>query len=187
MNLFKSTTSKVFIACFALIGLQAYGFMSMNHTFQDRMSALESQIQDVQSAGISKSDQLASDLDLDARLIVIERLHVGVGDNELDTTQADLHHAIDGVAPATTHTDDFDLGPVAMLWRQRQSERICLATLGALAPVVIFHVRPPEVRTFHLPNCSLVLDASASADVMQPSVAIGLSQANTTKHKRVRH
>jgi hypothetical protein len=71
MNLFKSTTSKVFIACFALIGLQAYGFMSMNHTFQDRMSALESQIQDVQSAGISKSDQLASDLDVVTKRIGI--------------------------------------------------------------------------------------------------------------------
>jgi chromosome segregation ATPase len=71
MNLFKSTTSKVFIACFALIGLQAYGFMSMRHSFQDRMSALESQIQDVQSAGNTKSDQLASDLDVVTKRIGI--------------------------------------------------------------------------------------------------------------------
>ena len=54
MNLFRSTTAKVFIACFALIGLQAYGFMSMRHSFQDRMSALENQIQDVQSARVQK-------------------------------------------------------------------------------------------------------------------------------------
>src|SRR4026209_631004 len=64
MNLFKSTTSKVFIACFALIGLQGYGFMSMHHSFQDRMTALENQIQDARSASNLKSDQLASDLDV---------------------------------------------------------------------------------------------------------------------------
>src|SRR5215470_12465660 len=71
MNLFKTTTAKVFLACFALIGLQAYGFMSLHHTFQDRVSALESQIQDVKSAGNTKSDQLASDLDVVAKRIGI--------------------------------------------------------------------------------------------------------------------
>ena len=71
MNLFKSTTSKVFIACCALIGLQAYGFMSMHHTFQDRMSVLETQIQDVKSASNTKSDQLASDLDVVTKRIGI--------------------------------------------------------------------------------------------------------------------
>jgi len=67
--MFKSTTAKVFIACFALIGLQAYGFMSMHHTIQDRMTALESQIQDVKSAGNTKNDQLAADLDVVAKRI----------------------------------------------------------------------------------------------------------------------
>ena len=71
MNLFRSTTAKVFIACFALIGLQAYGFMSLHHTFQDRMSALENQVQDVKSAGSAKSDQLASDLDVVTKRIGI--------------------------------------------------------------------------------------------------------------------
>lgn len=71
MNLFKSTTSKVFIVCFALIGMQAYGFMSMHHTFQDRMSAMENQLHDVQSASITKSDQLASDLDVVTKRIGI--------------------------------------------------------------------------------------------------------------------
>jgi hypothetical protein len=69
--MFKSTTAKIFIACFALIGLQAYGFMSMHHSFQDRMSALENQIQDVKSASTTKSDQLASDLDVVAKRIGI--------------------------------------------------------------------------------------------------------------------
>jgi len=71
MNLFKSTTSKIFIACFALIGMQAYGFMSMHHTFQDRMSAMENQLHDVQSASNTKSDQLASDLDVVTKRIGI--------------------------------------------------------------------------------------------------------------------
>jgi len=80
MNLFKSTTAKVFLACFALIGLQAYGFMSMHHTLQDRMSALESQIQTVQSASNTKTDQIASDLDVVTKRIGItaqelERAH----------------------------------------------------------------------------------------------------------------
>src|SRR6188472_661477 len=71
MNLFRSTTAKVFIACFALIGLQAYGFMSMRHGLQDRMTALENHIQDVQSANNAKSDQIASDLDVITKRIGI--------------------------------------------------------------------------------------------------------------------
>jgi chromosome segregation ATPase len=69
--MFKSTTAKIFIACFALIGLQAYGFMSMHHTLQDRMSVLENQIQDVKSASNTKSDQLSSDLDVVTKRIGI--------------------------------------------------------------------------------------------------------------------
>jgi chromosome segregation ATPase len=45
--------------------------MSMHHSFQDRMSALENQIQDVRSAEIAKSDQLASDLDVVTKRIGI--------------------------------------------------------------------------------------------------------------------
>jgi chromosome segregation ATPase len=71
MNLFRSTTAKIFIACFALIGLQAYGFMSMRHGFQDRMTALENQIQDVRSDNNAKSDQIASDLDVITKRIGI--------------------------------------------------------------------------------------------------------------------
>ena len=69
--MFRSTTAKVFIACFALIGLQAYGFMSMRHSFQEQVSTLENQIQSVQSANSAKSDQLASDLDVVAKRIGI--------------------------------------------------------------------------------------------------------------------
>ena len=42
--------------------------------------------------------QLAADLNLDTGLVVVEGLHVGVGHDELDTAEADLHHAIDARA-----------------------------------------------------------------------------------------
>ena len=38
-----------------------------------------------------------------------KRLHVGVGDDELDAFQFGGNHAIDGVAPAAAHAYDFDL------------------------------------------------------------------------------
>jgi hypothetical protein len=64
MDWIKSNTSKVFLACFALIGMQTYGFFSMKSTFENRMNGLETQIQDVRSATAAKSAQMASDLDV---------------------------------------------------------------------------------------------------------------------------
>ena len=91
--------------------------------------------------------QLGSDLNLDAGLVVVERLHVGVGHDEFDTAQPDLHHAVDRIAASATYANHFDPGAIPMFWRQRQAERVRLATL---APVDFFHVRPPDVRTSHL-------------------------------------
>jgi hypothetical protein len=115
MNLFNSTTSKVFIACFALIGLQAYGFISMKHSFQDRMSALESQIQDVQSASISKSDQLTSDLDVVTKRIGItaqelEKAHTAAEllKQENARTAQKLHSEIEAKADSETVTQFRD-------------------------------------------------------------------------------
>jgi hypothetical protein len=81
MNWLQSTTSKVFLACFALIGLQGYGYMSMRHSFEDRMSALDTQIQNVQSAGNTKSDQMASDL-----AVITKRM--GITAQELEKAHA---------------------------------------------------------------------------------------------------
>lgn len=64
MNWFKSGTSKIAAVCFALIGLQAYGFLSMRSTVEERMNGLESRIQEVRSASSTKTTQLASDLDV---------------------------------------------------------------------------------------------------------------------------
>ena len=115
MNLFKSTTSKVFIVCFALIGMQAYGFMSMHHTFQDRMSAMENQLHDVQSASITKSDQLASDLDVVTKRIGItaqelEKAHTIAEQlkQENARTAQKLHTEISSKADSETVTQDHD-------------------------------------------------------------------------------
>ena len=42
-----------------------------------------------------------------------QRLQVGVGDDEFDALHAGVDHAVDRVAAASTHADDFDLGVVA--------------------------------------------------------------------------
>ena len=115
MNLFKSTTAKVFMACFALIGLQAYGFMSMHHSFQDQMSALENKIQDVQSAGSTKSDQLASDLDIVTKRIGItaqelEKAHAAAEQLKQENvkTAQKLHTEISSKADSETVTQFRD-------------------------------------------------------------------------------
>ena len=46
----------------------------------------------------------------------LQRLQVGVGDHELDAFQAGVDHAVDGVAAAAAHADDFDLGVVQRLF-----------------------------------------------------------------------
>jgi chromosome segregation ATPase len=87
----------------------------MNHTFQDRMSALESQIQDVQSAGISKSDQLASDLDVVTKRIGItaqelEKAHTLAEQlkQESARTAQKLHSEIQAKADSDTVTQVRD-------------------------------------------------------------------------------
>jgi chromosome segregation ATPase len=115
MNLFKSTTSKVFMACFALIGLQAYGYMSMRHTFEDRMSSLENQIQNVQSSSNTKNDQLTSDLNVISKRVGItaqelERAH-SVAEQlkqENAKTAQKLHTEIESKADSTMVTQVRD-------------------------------------------------------------------------------
>ena len=47
---------------------------------------------------------------LTGRLGELERLHVGVGGDELDALHAGLDHAVDGVAAAAAYADDLDAG-----------------------------------------------------------------------------
>ena len=57
--------------------------------------------------------QLHAELQLDRRVRHAQRLQVGVGDDEFDALHAGINHAVDRVAAAAAHADDFDLGVVA--------------------------------------------------------------------------
>ena len=59
-------------------------------------------------AGAEAFGELRADLNLDRRRIALQRLHVGVGDDELDAFEPDLHHPVDGVAAAAADADDLD-------------------------------------------------------------------------------
>ena len=74
--------------------------------------------------------QLVADLHLDGGFVVIERLHVGVGDDELDAAEAHLDHAVHGVAASASDADDLDGGRATALWIQRQSQLVRLFHLN---------------------------------------------------------
>src|SRR5262245_4190985 len=76
MDWFKSNAFKITTACFALIALQGYGLVSMRSTVADRMDKLERQVEAVRTTGNTKTDQLASDLD-----VITKRM--GITDQEL--------------------------------------------------------------------------------------------------------
>src|SRR5204862_1946532 len=52
--------------------------------------------------------EFAAQLDFDRRARALEGLQVRVGDKEFDALNACLDHAVDGVAAAAAHPDDFD-------------------------------------------------------------------------------
>ncbi len=60
--------------------------------------------------------QLHAELNLHRSFRTLQRLQVGVGDNELHAFQVRLDHAIDGVAAAAANSDDLDLGAVQQLF-----------------------------------------------------------------------
>ena len=53
--------------------------------------------------------------DLQRRLVRLERLDVGVGDDEVDAFEARLDHRVDRVAAATADADHLDLGAIGRL------------------------------------------------------------------------
>ena len=59
-------------------------------------------------AGAEAAGELDAELQLDGRLRELERLAVGVGDDELDAFDAGADHAVDGVAAAAADADDLD-------------------------------------------------------------------------------
>jgi hypothetical protein len=60
-------------------------------------------------SGAKPLRELVADLQLHRRLRVVERLQIGVGDDELDALQPHFDHAVDGVAAAAAHADHLDL------------------------------------------------------------------------------
>ena len=57
--------------------------------------------------------QLHAELDLHRRAGEVQRLQIGVGDDELDAFHSGLNHAVDGVGAAAAHADHLDVGVVA--------------------------------------------------------------------------
>ena len=64
---------------------------------------------------------LRADLQLVRRGVELERLQVGVGDDELDAVEAGRDHAVDGVAAAAADADHLDAGAGAVLRLTRAS------------------------------------------------------------------
>ncbi len=52
--------------------------------------------------------EVRAELQLRARGALLERLRVGIGDDELDALHAPLDHVLDRIAAAAAYADDFD-------------------------------------------------------------------------------
>ena len=74
-------------------------------------------------AGAEPLRQLAADLDLVRRGVELQRLQVGVGDDELDAVESGLHHAVDGIAAAAADAHHLDAGARPSLFVELQPQR----------------------------------------------------------------
>ncbi len=81
-------------------------------------------------AGAEPLRQLLADLDLDGGLVVLERLDVGVGDDELDAAESDRDHPVDGVAAAAADADHLDLRAAPRLRVERQPQPVGILVAG---------------------------------------------------------
>ncbi len=60
--------------------------------------------------------ELHAELQLDRSARHAQRLQIGVGDDELNAFDSGVDHAVDRVAAAAAHADDFDFGIVVRLF-----------------------------------------------------------------------
>lgn len=81
MDWLKSKTAIAGGCLLALVGLQGYGLMSVRSTMADRIGALETQVQTMQSQDNTKISQLTSDLD-----VITQRM--GITSQELQQAHA---------------------------------------------------------------------------------------------------
>src|SRR5205807_10306674 len=81
------------------------------------------------------------DLQLDVGRVVLERLQIGVGDDELDAVEAGVDHAVDRIAAASADADHLDAGARAgRLLGQPQAQPPGVArVLGVVRGVMIGH------------------------------------------------
>ena len=81
MDWLRSKVAMVGVGCLALLGLQAYGLMSMRSTIDERVGSVERELQSMHSQDNAKISQFASDLD-----VVTERM--GITSQELRKAHA---------------------------------------------------------------------------------------------------
>ena len=74
---------------------------------------------------------LHAELQLDRRLRKLQRLHIGVGDDELDALHPGRDHAVDRVTAAAADTDHLDLRAA---WGSRRDTECEFPRIDSLAP-----------------------------------------------------
>ena len=84
--------------------------------------------------------QLLADLDLDLRMVLLERLDIGIDDDELDTAEAGRHHPVDSIATATADANYFDLRAPPRVGIEHQSQPV----RSVVVRIALSHVNLPK-------------------------------------------
>ncbi len=88
------------------------------------------------AAGAQPLGQLGSQLELDRSLVVLQRLAIGVGGQELHALHLGGDHAVDRIAPAATDADHLDDGSAGSRVLQLEPRRPTLAFAALLLSIV---------------------------------------------------
>ena len=101
--------------------------------------------------GAESLGQLRAKLQLDRRLAVLQRLTIRVGRQELDAVQIGRDHAVDGVTPAASDSDDLEVGRsgLRVLEREPQRSTLSLVPLHCDHPYLPFRLL--DICCFTLP------------------------------------
>ena len=83
MDWLKSKTAMIAGACLAIIGLQGYGMMSMRSTMDERIRAVENDMQEMQKQNNSTLTKLASELQVVTK-------NIGINSQEMQNAQVKL-------------------------------------------------------------------------------------------------
>ena len=83
MNWLKSKTAMIAGACLAIVGLQGYGMMSMRSTMDERIRAVENDMQEMQKQNNSTLTKLASELQVVTK-------NIGTNEQEMQNAQVKL-------------------------------------------------------------------------------------------------